>query len=57
MKGIDKATHHNTIYYRAAKPYLDAKKFIIQAENYSHLDAIMKLYDQVKIRAEEKATV
>ena len=34
---IKKATHQNTIYYRAAKPYLDAKKLLVQAENYKHL--------------------
>ena len=54
---IKKATHQNTIYYRAAKPYLDAKKLLAQAENYRHLDEIMKLYEQAKIRAGEKQRI
>lgn len=40
-------------FNRAAKPYNDAKKLLIQEENYSHFDEIAALYDEAKIRAEE----
>ena len=51
---IKEATDKNSIYHRAAKPYLDAKKVIAQAENYAHLDEIEKLYDDAKQRLENK---
>lgn len=41
-------------FNRAAKPYNDAKKLLIQEENYSHFDEIAALYDQAKIDAEEE---
>lgn len=41
-------------FARAAKPYLDAKKLIEQAENYTHLDEIEALYDEAKVRHEAK---
>ena len=47
---IKKATNENSIYYRAAKPYLDAKKTIAQSENYKNLSAIEALYDDAKER-------
>ena len=40
-------------FNRAAKPYNDAKKLLIQEENYSHFDEIAALYDEAKIRAEK----
>lgn len=39
-KEIKEATTANTLYHRAAKPWLDAKKLVAQAENYSRLDEI-----------------
>ena len=36
-----------SVYRRITKPYYDAKNLIIQAENYSHLDEIERLYDSV----------
>lgn len=46
-KKIKDATNQNSIYYRSAKPYLDAKKLIAQKENYQHLDEIEALYNSV----------
>ena len=37
-------------FNRAAKPYLDAEKLLIQKENYSRLDDIELLYKDAKIR-------
>jgi Na+/melibiose symporter-like transporter len=48
------ATNQNSIYYRAVKPYLDAKKTIAQSENYSRLDRIEALYEPAKLRLEQK---
>ncbi len=45
---IKEATEKNSVYYRAAKPYLDAEKLLIQAENYSKLDEIFALYEKAK---------
>lgn len=42
------------IFSRAAKPYLDAKKIIEQAENYTHLEEIEAIYDEAKVRYEAK---
>ncbi len=41
-------------FNRAAKPYIDAKKLMTQEENYTHLDDIMALYDDAKVRYEAK---
>ena len=41
-------------FNRAAKPYIDAKKLMTQKENYTHLDDIMALYDDAKVRYEAK---
>ena len=43
---LKRATEENSIYYRSAKPYLDAKKKLIQAENYGHYEEIEVLYDE-----------
>lgn len=45
QRKIKAATNDNSIYHRAAKPYLDAIKIVSQAENYSHLDEIISMYD------------
>ncbi len=44
---IKSATNKNSIYYRAARPYLDAKRTLVQKENYSHLNEIFELYDNI----------
>lgn len=41
-------------FNRAAKPYNDAKKLLVQEENYSHFDEIAALYDEAKIKAEQE---
>jgi hypothetical protein len=41
-------------FNRAAKPYIDAKKLMTQKENYTHLDEIMALYDDAKVRYDAK---
>lgn len=50
---IKKATHDNSEYNRLAKPYIDAKKLIIQAENYTHYADIKEMYEEAKTRSEE----
>ncbi|MCR4563207.1 MAG: MFS transporter [Clostridiales bacterium] len=55
IKGeIKKATNENSLYYRAAKPFIDAKRIISQCENYKHFEEIEKLYDNAKASVEEK---
>ncbi len=46
---IKEATNKNTIYYRAARPYLDAKRTLIQKENYSHLNELFEFYDNIAV--------
>ena len=45
---IKDATDKNSVYYRAAKPYLDAKKLIAQADSYSHLDELLAMHNQAE---------
>lgn len=52
-KAVKKATDDSSVYNRAAKPYLDAKKLITMAENYTHYDEIDSMYDEAKLRYEE----
>lgn len=52
---IKAATNQNSIYYRAAKPYLDAEKTLKQMENYQHYDEIVALYDDAKMHIENMA--
>ncbi len=52
-KALKKATDDNAVYNRAAKPYLDAKKLVTMAENYTHYDEIDAMYDEAKVRFEE----
>lgn len=47
---IKSATNKNSIYYRAAQPYLDAKRTLLQKENYSHLNEIFELYDNIAVQ-------
>lgn len=51
---IKEATNQNSIYYRSVKPYLDAKKVLVQKDNYEHLEDIIALYDDAKQRIEQK---
>lgn len=39
-------------FNRAAKPYNDAKKILLQQENYSHFEEIAALYDDAKAAAD-----
>lgn len=50
---IKNATDRNSEYNRLAKPYIDAKKLITQAENYQHYEDIKAMYEEAKARAEE----
>jgi len=50
---IKEATDKNSYYNRLAKPYIDAKKLIAQAENYRHYEDIKAMYEEAKLRAEE----
>ncbi|MCR5689024.1 MAG: MFS transporter [Clostridiales bacterium] len=54
QREIKKATDGYSVYYRAAKPYLDAKRTLSQAENYERLDDLMSLYGEAKERIEAK---
>ena len=51
---IKKATDENSLYYRAAKPYIDSVKTITQSENYSHCEELFALYDEAKARVEQR---
>lgn len=39
-------------FNRAAKPFIDARKLLLQKENYSHFEEIADLYDEAKINAD-----
>lgn len=39
-------------FNRAAKPYIDARKLLLQQENYSHFLEIAALYDEAKEKAD-----
>ena len=49
---IKQASDDYARYYRAAKPYLDAKRLLAQAENYSRLDEILAQYAQARTAQE-----
>lgn len=51
-KQIKQLTAEYSVYNRAAKPYIDAKKLLIQQENYRHYEEIKANYEESKIRAE-----
>lgn len=52
-KAIKAATNENSVYHRAAKPYLDAVKTIRQAESYARLDEIKALCEAAASRCAE----
>lgn len=41
-------------FNRAAKPFNEAKKMLLQQENYSHFEEIAALYDAAKVSADEE---
>ncbi len=43
-RAIKEATDKNSVYHRAAKPFLDAEKLLTQAENYKRYDLIAAQY-------------
>ena len=45
-------TAEYSVYNRAAKPYIDAEKLLVQEENYRHYDDIKENYEESKARAE-----
>lgn len=51
---IKDATEQNSVYTRLAKPYTDAKRLVVQEENYQHYDEIVSMYDEAKVRADEQ---
>lgn len=51
---ISKATKESSIYNRAAKPYLDAQKLLIQQVNYGRYEEIRSQYQESKERAEKE---
>lgn len=53
-KLIKKYTKELTNYHRAAKPYLDAERLILQKENYTHYNEIFAKYEEAKIHVAEK---
>ena len=52
-KDIKTATNDNSIYNRAAKPYINAKKLLTQSENYARFDEIAAMYEDAKVRNEK----
>ena len=52
-KNIRKATDENSVYHRAAKPYLDAVRILRQSENYADLDKIKAMYPAAAARIAE----
>ena len=50
---IKKATNENSVYNRAAKPYINAKKLITQSDNYARFDEIAAMYEDAKLRHEQ----
>lgn len=53
-KKIKSATDENSIYTRAAKPYIEAEKNLRQRENYLHYEDIKAGYEESKMRHEEE---
>lgn len=54
---LKKATDENSYYNRLAKPYIDAKKLLTQAENYQHYEDIKAMYDEAKQRYDESVRI
>ncbi len=51
---IKSSTDENSIYTRAAKPYIEAEKILRQRENYLHYEDIKAGYKESKTRHEEE---
>ena len=56
-KKIRDEQNHRTNYNRSAKPYLDARNLLRQAENYTHFDEIKELYNEIVARETAAQTV
>lgn len=54
-KKLKAATDENSLYNRAAKPYIDARNLLMQEENFKHYDEIAVRYEQAKALAAETA--
>ncbi|MBR5498207.1 MAG: MFS transporter [Clostridia bacterium] len=53
LKKLQKAEEDRIFNYAdAAKPYVDAETKLTQMENYTHLDQIMAMYDEAKVRVD-----
>lgn len=52
---IKKASDESSVYARCAKPYNDARKLLVQKENYGRYEEIVAMYDDAKTRAAEAA--
>ncbi len=51
---IKQATAQNSVYYRAAKPYLDARRTLVRANGYADLNAFLALAAAAKERIAAK---
>lgn len=51
---LKKVTKEHSLYYSAAKTYLNAKRLLDEKENYSHFEKIAAMYDDAKVRAAEE---
>lgn len=51
---LKKVTKEHSLYYSAAKTYLNAKRLLDEKENYSHFEKIAAMYDEAKGRAAEE---
>lgn len=51
-RSLKQARDDFSLYNRAAKPFLDAKKLLTQQENYLHYEEIKSRYNESKARAE-----
>ena len=54
IKTLKKVTKEHSLYYSAAKTYLNAKRLLDEKENYSHFEKIAAMYDDAKVRAAEE---
>ncbi len=50
---MKKAANDNSVYNRAARPIIKAKKLLTQSENYARFDEIAAMYDEAKKRHEQ----
>lgn len=51
---VKQKTNELSHFNKAAKPYLDARKLLIQKENYAHYEEIKERYEESKVRAERE---